>query len=60
MPLAWCWVKEHKADDTQAFRGNGKLTPEQKELRDLKIRVKPNSTGDHSGEYRDLLEALRA
>lgn len=34
------WVKEHKADDPQAFRGYGKLTPEQKELRDLKIRVK--------------------
>ncbi|MBN4059718.1 MAG: hypothetical protein COA71_00010 [SAR86 cluster bacterium] len=34
------WVKEHKADDAQAFRGNGKLTPEQNELRDLRIRVK--------------------
>ncbi len=22
------WVKEHKADDGQAFRGNGKLPPE--------------------------------
>lgn len=34
------WVKEHESGDAQAFRGNGKLTPEQKELRDLRIRVK--------------------
>ncbi len=25
------WVKEHQRDDEQAFRGNGKLTPEQDE-----------------------------
>ena len=31
------WIKEYKADDTgQAFRGNGKLTPEQAEMRRLK------------------------
>jgi len=30
------WVKEQKADDGQAFRGNGKLTPEQAEIRQLK------------------------
>ena len=30
------WVKEHQASDGQAFRGNGKLTPEQ-EVLDLKI-----------------------
>jgi len=34
------WVKEHQADDGQAFRGNGKLTPEQQELRDLRAQVK--------------------
>lgn len=30
------WVDE----DGQAFRGNGKLTPEQEELRELRTRVK--------------------
>ena len=31
------WVKEHRADDdSQAFRGNGKLSPEQVEIRQLK------------------------
>tara|TARA_R110002072_G_scaffold296553_1_gene468538 strand:+ start:39611 stop:39904 length:294 start_codon:yes stop_codon:yes gene_type:complete len=30
------WVKEHENDDGYAFRGNGKLTPEQEELRRLK------------------------
>ena len=31
------WIKEYQADDTgQAFRGNGKLTPEQAEIRRLK------------------------
>jgi len=34
------WVKEHQADDGQAFRGNGKLTPEQEELRNLRPQVK--------------------
>ena len=34
------WVKEQQADDGQAFRGNGKLTPEQEELRKLKAQVK--------------------
>ena len=34
------WVKEHQADDGQAFRGNGKLTPEQEELRNLRAQVK--------------------
>jgi len=32
------WVKEHQQDEGQAFRGNGKLTPEQEELRKLKAR----------------------
>jgi transposase len=30
------WVKEQQADNGQAFRGNGKLTPEQAEIRRLK------------------------
>jgi transposase len=30
------WVKEHQSDDSHAFRGNGKLTPEQAEIRKLK------------------------
>ena len=34
------WVKEQQADDGQAFRGNGKLTPEQDEIRKLKTQVK--------------------
>ena len=34
------WVKEDESDDAQALRGNGKLKPEKKELRDLRIRVK--------------------
>ena len=34
------WVKEHQSDDGQAFRDNGKLTPEQEELRALKARVR--------------------
>jgi len=34
------WIKEHNSDDGQAFRGNGKLTPEQEEIRKLKSQVK--------------------
>jgi len=34
------WVKEHQADSGQAFRGNGKLTPDQEEIRKLKAQVK--------------------
>ena len=34
------WVKEQESDDGQAFRGNGKLTPEQEEIRKLKTQVK--------------------
>ena len=30
------WVKEQQADDGQVFRGNGNLTPEQLEIRQLK------------------------
>jgi len=34
------WVREHQADSGQAFRGNGKLTPEQEEIRALKAENK--------------------
>jgi transposase len=34
------WVKEIEAQDGQAFRGNGKLTLEQEEIRALKAQVK--------------------
>lgn len=34
------WIKEYDQDDGHAFRGNGKLTPEQLELRQLREEVK--------------------
>lgn len=34
------WIKESDNDDGHAFRGNGKLTPEQEEIRSLKAQVK--------------------
>lgn len=35
------WISEQQADGNgQAFRGNGKLTPDQEEIRKLKMRVK--------------------
>ena len=34
------WVREHETDDGQAFRGNGKLTSDQEEVRQLKVQVK--------------------
>jgi transposase len=34
------WITEQQADDGHAFRGNGKLTPEQEEIRQLKSQVK--------------------
>jgi transposase len=34
------WVREHQSDDGHAFRGNGKQTPEQEEVRKLKAQVK--------------------
>ena len=34
------WFKENQSEDGQAFRGNGKLTPEQEENRKLKAQVK--------------------
>lgn len=35
------WIREYQADNTgQAFRGNRKLTPEQEEIRKLKIQIK--------------------
>jgi transposase len=34
------WIKEYKRDNDQAFRGNGKLTPEQEEIRHLKEEIR--------------------
>ena len=35
------WIKENEADNNgQAFRGNGKLTPDQEEIRRLRIENK--------------------
>jgi len=34
------WVNEQQADDGQAFRGNGKLSPDQEEVRKLKAKIK--------------------
>ena len=34
------WIREAEKDDGLAFRGNGKLTPEQLELRQLKEEVR--------------------
>lgn len=34
------WVREFENKDSGAFRGNGKLSPEQQEIRDLKFKVK--------------------
>jgi transposase len=34
------WVKEQESDDGLAFRGNGKLTPEQERIRTLESEVK--------------------
>jgi len=39
-PLLGRWVKEHQTDDGQSFRGNGKLTPDQEEIKKLKAQVK--------------------
>lgn len=30
------WIKEHQDEDDHAFRGNGKLTPDQLEIRRLR------------------------
>lgn len=34
------WIKEAENDNGHAFRGNGNLTPEQEEIRELKAQVK--------------------
>lgn len=40
------WVRENQADTNgQAFRGNGKLTPEQEEIRRLRIENKQLKLG---------------
>ncbi|MCU7879505.1 MAG: transposase, partial [Candidatus Thiodiazotropha sp. (ex Lucinoma aequizonata)] len=34
------WIRERQADDREAFRGNGKRTPEQEEIKRLKTKMK--------------------
>jgi transposase len=34
------WIKEYQEDEGEAFRGNGKLTAEQEELRRLRAENK--------------------
>ena len=34
------WIQEQHSDDGHAFRGNGKMTPDQEEIRTLKAQVK--------------------
>ncbi len=34
------WVKQYQSEEGEAFRGTGKLTPEQEENRRLKAQVK--------------------
>ena len=34
------WIKEAESEDGQSFRGNGKLTEEQEQIRALQKRVK--------------------
>ena len=34
------WIKESKSEDGNHFRGQGKLNPDQVEIRDLKKQVK--------------------
>ena len=34
------WIKELEPEDGQAFRGDGKLTPEQAKIRELEQKVK--------------------
>ncbi len=35
------WVKEYEADEEgHVFRGNGKLTPNQEEIRSLKVQLR--------------------
>ncbi|SNX59089.1 transposase [Nitrosomonas ureae] len=35
------WIREYQTDEAdQSFRGNGKLTPEQEEIRRLKTQIK--------------------
>ena len=34
------WIKQFELQDGQSFRGNGKLSPEQEQIRELKNQVK--------------------
>jgi len=39
-PMLGRWIREHQRGEGQSFRGNGKMTPEQEEVRKLKAQVK--------------------
>ena len=34
------WIKEAESDDGHSFRGNGKMSPDQEQMRELQKRVK--------------------
>jgi len=34
------WIQQFESEDGQSFRGNGKLSPEQEQIRELKNQVK--------------------
>ncbi|MCU7888856.1 MAG: hypothetical protein KZQ59_12060 [Candidatus Thiodiazotropha sp. (ex Lucinoma aequizonata)] len=40
MAVSGRWIHERQADDGQAFRGNGKRTQEQEEIKRLKSKIK--------------------
>ena len=34
------WIQQFESENSQSFRGNGKLSPEQEQIRELKKKVK--------------------
>ncbi len=34
------WIQQFESENSQSFRGNGKLSPEQEQIRELKKQVK--------------------
>ncbi len=38
--MLWRWMQEFNQDDGHVFRGHGKMTPEQEELRRLREEVR--------------------
>ena len=53
------WVQEVEAQDGHAFRGNGKLTPEQEEIRTLKAQSKALADGERHLKKSDGLLCSR-